>query len=158
MSTNPLDTQIAGSHYKDFPIQPIEFTHKNGMGFIAGCIIKRAVRFKAKTGAGITDVDKIIHEIEILMHFWKQGLTPKRVDTTIDGLTVPVYEFLEKNKIHKAFPLSVASIIFYVSVYDLKDGSGLSDLALALKHAHELRLILAHQQVHELEQTLTTLS
>ena len=54
----PLDRQEGGSHY-DLPIQPLEYIHANGLGYIEGNIIKYATRHKAKNGA--EDVKKIIH-------------------------------------------------------------------------------------------------
>jgi len=58
-----LDTQIGGNHYKNFPIQPVEFITKNKLGFLEGCIIKRICRKKPK------DLQKIKHEIDLLIEF-----------------------------------------------------------------------------------------
>jgi hypothetical protein len=65
-----LDKQIGGSHYKDFPIQPIEFIHKNGIGFIAGNVIKYVCRYKAK--GGTQDLLKAKHYIEMLIEQERQ--------------------------------------------------------------------------------------
>lgn len=62
-----LDTQVAGDHYKDMVIQPVEFIEKNGIRFLEGCIIKRAARHDKKTGAGAQDLRKIIHEARLLL-------------------------------------------------------------------------------------------
>lgn len=62
---NPLSTQVGGSHYKQFVIQPVEFSQKNGLGFLEGCIVKRICRYKDKNG--IEDLKKIIHEVELLI-------------------------------------------------------------------------------------------
>jgi hypothetical protein len=35
-----LDTQIGGTHYKNFAIEPIKFIYKNGIGFCEGNAIK----------------------------------------------------------------------------------------------------------------------
>jgi hypothetical protein len=43
-----LDKQIGGSHYKDMAIQPIEYIHKNGLGFCEGNIVKYITRWKTK--------------------------------------------------------------------------------------------------------------
>lgn len=51
--------QVGGTHYKDMPIQPIEFIHRNELGFCEGNIVKYACRHKAK--GGVQDLDKIIH-------------------------------------------------------------------------------------------------
>ena len=53
-----LKTQIGGGHYKDQSIQPIEFIHANGLGFIEGSIIKYVSRWEAK--GGIEDLKKVV--------------------------------------------------------------------------------------------------
>ena len=60
-----LDIQVAGSHYKDKAIQPVEYIHANGMGFLEGCIIKRITRWRDKNG--IEDLEKIKHEVDLLI-------------------------------------------------------------------------------------------
>ena len=60
-----LDVQVGGGHYKDMPIQPIEFITRNKIGFIEGCVIKRMCRWRNK--AGIEDLRKAIHEIQVLI-------------------------------------------------------------------------------------------
>jgi hypothetical protein len=57
--------QIAGGHYKDFAIQPAEFIHKNGLGFLEGCVIKRVCRWRKKDG--VQDLHKAIHELQLLI-------------------------------------------------------------------------------------------
>lgn len=59
-----LDHQEGGNHYK-LTIQPIEYIHKNQLGFIEGNIIKYATRHKSKNGA--EDVKKIIHYAQLLL-------------------------------------------------------------------------------------------
>lgn len=60
-----LDEQIGGAHYKHLAIQPVEFIHKNKIGFIAGCIIKYACRFGFKGGK--EDLLKIKHFVDLLI-------------------------------------------------------------------------------------------
>lgn len=60
-----LQQQIGGDHYKQFPIQPIEFIHANGLNFLEGCIVKRMVRHRHKNGA--EDLKKAIHELKLLL-------------------------------------------------------------------------------------------
>lgn len=62
-----LDVQIGGDHYKGFVIQPIEFSTRNGLGFIQGCVVKRICRYKEKGGKGLEDLKKIKHEIDVLI-------------------------------------------------------------------------------------------
>lgn len=67
---NPLERQIAGSHYKNLVIQPVEFITKNNIGFLEGCVIKRVCRYKNKNG--IEDLQKAIHELELLIELTRQ--------------------------------------------------------------------------------------
>jgi hypothetical protein len=60
-----LDKQIGGSHYKDMAIQPIEYIHKNALGFCEGNIVKYITRWKTKNG--IEDLRKVIHYAELLI-------------------------------------------------------------------------------------------
>jgi hypothetical protein len=63
--TNPLAVQVAGDHYKDLPIQPVEFIHANGIGFFEGNVIKYVSRWRAK--GGIKDLEKAKHYIDLLI-------------------------------------------------------------------------------------------
>ena len=60
-----LDTQIGGTHYKNFVIEPIEFIHKNGIGFCEGNAIKYLVRRREKGGK--QDLLKAKHYIDLLI-------------------------------------------------------------------------------------------
>ena len=60
-----LDTQVAGNHYRNLAIQPVEFIVKNKIPFIEGNVIKYVVRHRAKNGA--QDIRKAIHFLELLL-------------------------------------------------------------------------------------------
>ena len=62
-----LDRQVGGNHYKGLAIQPAEYITKNGLGFLAGNVIKRITRYNQETGKGLEDLQKIIHEVELLI-------------------------------------------------------------------------------------------
>lgn len=65
--TNPsaLDTQVGGDHYKSLQIQPIEYIHRNGIGFAEGSVIKYVTRWRAK--GGIDDLRKARHVLDLLI-------------------------------------------------------------------------------------------
>jgi len=67
--------QIAGSHYKEMAIQPVEFVYKNNIPFIEGCIIKYICRHKRKNG--VEDLKKARHFIDLLIEFETTGLRSK---------------------------------------------------------------------------------
>lgn len=69
--TNPLDVQVAGNHYKDKPIQPVEYIQANKLNFLEGCIVKRITRWRDK-GAGFEDLEKIKHEVDLLIAMEKK--------------------------------------------------------------------------------------
>lgn len=58
------DRQVAGSHYKDCSIQPIEYVLANNLGFCEGNVVKYITRYAAKGGK--EDLDKVIHYVELL--------------------------------------------------------------------------------------------
>ena len=64
-STNPLDKQEGGGHYKSLSIQPIEYIQANKLGYIEGNIVKYITRHRDKNG--IEDIKKIIHYCELLI-------------------------------------------------------------------------------------------
>lgn len=59
------NTQVGGSHYKDLAIQPVEYIHKNNLGYVEGSVIKYVTRWKNKNG--IQDLQKAKHFIELLI-------------------------------------------------------------------------------------------
>jgi hypothetical protein len=64
-AAKPLDVQVGGSHYKNMAIQPVEFIHANGIGYIEGCVIKYICRYENKNG--IEDLKKIKHYVDLLI-------------------------------------------------------------------------------------------
>jgi hypothetical protein len=60
-----LKTQIAGRHYKDLKIQPVEYIHANKLTFLEGCVVKRITRWRDKDG--FQDLLKIKHEIDLII-------------------------------------------------------------------------------------------
>ena len=65
MSESSLSTQVAGTHYKDLPIQPVEYIHANAMGYFEGNVLKYISRWRKKNG--IADLEKAKHYIELLI-------------------------------------------------------------------------------------------
>lgn len=63
-----LAVQVGGAHYKGKKIQPVEYIHANGLGFLEGCIVKRITRWRDKPAARrFEDLEKIKHEVDLLM-------------------------------------------------------------------------------------------
>jgi hypothetical protein len=60
-----LAHQEGGSHYKDLAIQPVEYIHKNGIGFCEGSAIKYLTRWREK--GGVEDLKKAKHFIDLLI-------------------------------------------------------------------------------------------
>ena len=59
-----LDKQEGGGHYKDLPIQPVEFCQRNKLNFCESAVIKYVCRHQNKNG--VQDIDKAIHFLELL--------------------------------------------------------------------------------------------
>lgn len=60
-----LETQVQGTHYKKYSIQPIEYIHSNQIPFIEGSIIKYVTRWRDKGGPN--DLMKARHFIDLLL-------------------------------------------------------------------------------------------
>jgi hypothetical protein len=66
-----LTKQEGGSHYKDLPIQPVEYITKNKIPFIEGSVIKYVSRWRNKNG--IQDLKKAIHFLELLIELEQEN-------------------------------------------------------------------------------------
>lgn len=64
MSSVANNKQVDGSHYNK-PVQPWDFIHANGMGYLAGNIVKYISRYQDKNG--LVDLYKAKHYIEKLI-------------------------------------------------------------------------------------------
>lgn len=62
-----LDTQVGGGHYREGGIQPVQYIEANKLGFLEGCVIKRLTRHERDTGKGQQDIEKAIHELQLLL-------------------------------------------------------------------------------------------
>lgn len=66
-----FDTQSGGTHYRDMAIQPAEYIHSNGIGYLAGAAIKYCSRYKVKGGKG--DLEKAVHCLQMLIELEYPG-------------------------------------------------------------------------------------
>lgn len=60
-----LDIQVAGNHYKELAIQPVEYIHANNIGYFEGNVIKYVSRWRNKNG--VKDLEKAKHYIDLLI-------------------------------------------------------------------------------------------
>lgn len=81
-----LDKQTGGNHYKNFPIQPIEAIHKNGLDWFQGNITKYAWRHHFKNGA--EDLKKVIHYAELALEM-QYSLKPNELESVVDEVATP---------------------------------------------------------------------
>jgi hypothetical protein len=65
------DKQIGGSHYRHYKIQPYEFFLANQIPHHKAAIIRRILRYDHPTGKGREDLEKIKHEIELIIELEK---------------------------------------------------------------------------------------
>ena len=56
---------MGGGHYKELPIQPVEYIHANSIGYFEGNVIKYVSRWRDK--GGFADLQKAKHYIELLI-------------------------------------------------------------------------------------------
>lgn len=67
LTASPLDTQIGGDHYRTGGIQPVQYAEANDLLFLEGCVVKRVTRHNRPTGKGRQDIEKAIHELQLLL-------------------------------------------------------------------------------------------
>lgn len=66
-----LNRQEGGDHYKDMPIQPVEYIHANAMGYLEGNVVKYVSRWRKKNG--LADLEKARHYVELLIELEKRA-------------------------------------------------------------------------------------
>ena len=82
--------QIGGTHYESLPIQPTDYNHHNGLGFIAGNIVKYVTRYKHKNG--IEDLRKAQHYLNTLIEYEQKAMASNINDMPADnhwGMDLP---------------------------------------------------------------------
>ena len=70
-----LDTQVGGGHYREGGIQPIQYIEANNLQFLEGSVVKRMTRHDRETGKGRQDIEKAIHELQLLLEL-RYGAEP----------------------------------------------------------------------------------
>lgn len=68
-----LDKQVGGDHYKNYVIQPIEFSMKNDLNACQHSAIKYIVRKKGNRAKRLEDIDKAIHFLQIYREMIERG-------------------------------------------------------------------------------------
>ncbi len=93
-----LKTQEGGSHYKDMVIQPVEYIHKNNIGFVEGAVIKYVSRWRNKNG--IEDLKKARHMLDLLIEM-ETGKDLKKIaeDVGLGYLMNPDDEFYAESSL-----------------------------------------------------------
>lgn len=74
-----LKRQVGGSHYNDYVVQPYEFFLKNNIPHHKAAVIRRILRYDHPTGKGLQDLQKIAHEIEMIIELegWRENCNEK---------------------------------------------------------------------------------
>lgn len=60
-----FEKQVGGDYYKGLAIQPVQFAHDNGLGFIEASVVKYVCRHRLRNGR--QDLEKAIHFLELLI-------------------------------------------------------------------------------------------
>lgn len=85
-----LDNQVGGTHYKECSIQPIKYIFANNLGFLEGCVVKRITRYDKPTGKGKQDIEKAIHELQLLLELKYPSISAgKVIYTDANGNPLP---------------------------------------------------------------------
>jgi hypothetical protein len=62
-----LDTQVGGNHYLNGGIQPVQYIEANKLQFLEASVVKRMTRHDKPGGKGRQDIEKAIHELQLLL-------------------------------------------------------------------------------------------
>jgi len=118
--SNPYDTQVGGSHYKDMKIQPSEFINKNELQFAEGNAIKYICRHGSK--GRLQDLEKAKHYIDMIIERdyadeAKNSSVDSGVDITYEGLsvTLPESDKDSMDNLSEGFSDDLSGEIFYPS-------------------------------------------
>lgn len=57
--------QVGGEHYRHKAVQPWDYIHANGIGYLAGNVIKYVSRYQQKNG--LQDLEKAAHYLQKLI-------------------------------------------------------------------------------------------
>lgn len=110
MSTNnPLNKEIAGTHYQEYKMQPIELIVACKWNFIQGNIAKYLLRAKYKNGQ--EDIDKAVHYCEL-------GRQLKLFDECIDNNAI-INAFIRINGLDVEFWSRIFHLINGQQYYSL---------------------------------------
>ena len=122
--SNPYDTQVGGSHYKDMKIQPSEFINKNELQFAEGNAIKYICRHGSK--GGLQDLQKAKHYIDMIIERdyadeYKNGSVDSGVDISYNDvdpsltITLPESDEDSMDDLSEGFKDNLNDEIFYPS-------------------------------------------
>jgi hypothetical protein len=59
--------QVGGDHYKQYPIQPIQYARKNNLDAMQFSVVKYVTRHKQKNG--VQDIRKAIHFLQMIAEY-----------------------------------------------------------------------------------------
>lgn len=89
-TNDPFKTQVGGGHYKDLPIQPVEFCQRNKLGFCESSAIAYLCRHGRKNGK--EDLEKAIHFIRLLIEMeYPETTVPEKVQVPQENEAVCVW-------------------------------------------------------------------
>lgn len=90
MSSNPLDIEVGGTHYKKLPFQPVTLITRLKLNFIQGSIVKYISRFRYKNGK--EDLEKVLHYVDLGI-----ALNPDNFFTVNDYSMQNIDEYIREN-------------------------------------------------------------
>ena len=111
---DPMNNQVGGEHYRAGRIQPVEYIEANELGFLEGCVVKRLTRHNRDGGKGVQDIDKAIHELQLLKKL--------RYDAIDDDIVWPLRRRRRYDATEKNCPVTLVEKEWDVDAYALRQG------------------------------------
>lgn len=87
-----LDVQVGGDHYRQGCIQPVQYIEANKLQYLEASVVKRVTRHNQTTGKGRQDIEKAIHELQLLLELRYSGEGAAEGHFT-QSITVPAYVY-----------------------------------------------------------------
>lgn len=105
------DIQIGGKHYKDLPIQPVQFIQANNMGFCEGNVVKYITRWRMKNG--MEDLRKAAHYLDLIIDD-APALAAIRKGSSVIKPKITAYQYITENGL-QGFEAAVIRWVYFWS-------------------------------------------
>ena len=130
---NPMPTQVGGLHYKQMPIQPVEFCELNQLPYCMANVIKYTSRHKLKHGR--EDLEKAVHYCDLGMSMYEQ--TKEAWLSGYDDWKIPPVKFCKENGFSPEVTKMIIHLcsVFHRGVKGYRDAKAVLEMIILTDYA-----------------------